>query len=57
MKRSFFVRSMLTAGLPFVLFYAFVSVLCVEILRAFKYAWLEVRIEFSSYCKLMREKL
>jgi len=47
---------MVTASLPFVLIYAAAAELLRGIASAFRYAWLEVRIEIDEYRKQMRRE-
>lgn len=47
----FWSRIFIILAAPFVLPYSYLSVLCSEIRRAFRYAWLEVRIE----CEWIRD--
>ena len=54
MKRKF-VKTMLCCALPLMLPWAFVSKLTREIGSAFWFAWTEVRIEFETFQRLMRE--
>ena len=51
-----FVRSTLTIALPFVLIWAFVAELWRGLGSAFRYAWLEVRINVASYRDLMKRE-
>jgi hypothetical protein len=53
--RTAFVRSVLILILPFILGWAFFAELFRGIKNAFQYAWLEVRIEYDSFRKLLRE--
>lgn len=51
--KQMFLRSALTASLPFVLLWAFAAELCHEMRHAFRLAWLEVRANIASYRELM----
>lgn len=48
------VKTALCIVLPFVLAYAFASTLAREIGRAFRYAWLDAKIEITSFHRYMR---
>jgi hypothetical protein len=53
MKRTAF-RIALVAIFPFILAWSFIATLVYEIGQAFKYAWLEVRIETGGFRKEWR---
>jgi hypothetical protein len=55
-RKHMFVRSTLTIALPFVLIWAFVAELRRGLGSAFRYAWLEVRINVASYRDLMKRE-
>lgn len=54
--RRLFVRSMLTAGLPLILIYAFAEELWRGLRSAFRFAWLEVGANIASYRDLMKRE-
>jgi hypothetical protein len=50
------IRSALTAGLPFILIWAFVETLCRELRSALRHARLEVRANIEAYHREMRRE-
>ncbi len=50
------VKTIVTVSLPVFLLVAFIIELFGGFAKAFYYAWLEVRIEWSAYRNLMRRK-
>lgn len=54
--KQLFIRSALTAGLPFILIWAFVETLLHEMRSAFRFAWLEVRANIAAYREEMQRK-
>jgi ABC-type arginine/histidine transport system permease subunit len=51
-----FVRSALTIGLPLILIWAFVEELWRGIRSAFRFAWLEVRMNIAAYREQMQRE-
>ena len=51
--KQMFVRSALTVALPFILIWAFVAELAHGIRTAFRYAWLEARINLETFHREM----
>jgi ABC-type arginine/histidine transport system permease subunit len=51
--KRIFVRSMLTAGLPLILIWAFAETLWRELRSAFRFAWLAVRENIEAYHREM----
>lgn len=57
MKRgSIVIKIIMTAFLPFGLVFVYFEELFRNMRRAFGYAWLEVRINFSAYLDIMNER-
>lgn len=54
--KRIFVRSALTAALPFILIWAFVETLLREMRSAFRFAWLEARINLEDYHRQMERE-
>ena len=54
--KQIFVRSALTVGLPVILIWAFVEELWRGILSAFRFAWLEVRMNIAAYREQMKRE-
>lgn len=50
-----FVRALLILALPFVLVWAFVETLLIEIAGAFKSAWLDVRINAADFRRIWND--
>jgi hypothetical protein len=54
--KRIFIRSTLTAVLPIILVWTFFETLRREIKSAFRYAWLDVRIDIEDYRREMRRE-
>jgi hypothetical protein len=54
--KQIFIRSALTASLPFVLIWAFVEEMWRGLRSAFRFAWLEVRANIAVYRELMQRE-
>lgn len=52
--KQLFVRSALTLALPWLMIWTFFSVLLREVASAFRYAWLQVLIEYEMYVRELR---
>jgi hypothetical protein len=55
-RKRMFVRSALTIGLPLILIWAFVEELWRGIRSAFRFAWLEVRMNIAAYREQMQRE-
>jgi hypothetical protein len=53
--KPFWLRAVMTIGLPFLVVYSFFSSLLREQFRTFRLACLEARAEIEAYHRLMRE--
>jgi hypothetical protein len=54
--KQFYVRTLITVGLPLILVGAFTVELFRGIKSAFRFAWLDVQINFDSYKEQMRRE-